>query len=168
MVSSAIWIQHARASFSKTNHSRAIFLCILLTKKQIISTLHFSFQEEHQVILTNVREEMEDVTKHVITHWEVTSVPVGKDTEFLLINAHVKVSLLYYFLLTAHAFRLVCDFLLPMHVKEYECPEYNSHNIENFVTQILSNPININIYKVDQHVYSSVNSKRTCYYSSLV
>jgi hypothetical protein len=61
-----------------------------------ITTLHFSFQEEHQVILTNVREEMEDATKHVITHWEVTSVPVGKDTELLLINAHVKVSLLYY------------------------------------------------------------------------
>jgi hypothetical protein len=27
--------------------------------------------------------------------------------------------------LIAHALRLVCDFLLPIHVKEYECPEYN-------------------------------------------
>ena len=47
------------------------------------------------MILTNARVEMEDVIRHVIIRWEATSVPVGKDTELLPINTHVKAGSFY-------------------------------------------------------------------------
>ena len=132
MVSSAIWIQHARVSFSKTNHSRAIFLCILLTKKQIIFSLEFYYNAPF-FISGRASGDFNECSRrnggcdqachntlgsYFCSCWKGYRIAADQRTcegKFIILC----------FSLIAHALRLVCDFLLPIHVKEYECPEYN-------------------------------------------